>query len=154
MPNDRPERRSDPAGRGSEDPQAPALDEVLARVREAIQARHYSPRTEDTYLMWVRRFVRFFDGRAPATMGSAEVGTFLSSLATGLQLSASTQNQAFSALLFLYREVLGRELAGIHIFSSFHSHLFFIHYILFNSRSESLIALCAPCPSKSTYVLR
>ena len=67
---------------------APALDEVLARVREAIQARQYSPRTEETYLTWVRRFVRFFDGREPATMGSVEVGTFLSSLATGLQRSA------------------------------------------------------------------
>jgi integron integrase len=63
--------------------------------------------------MWVRRYSHFFGKRDPADMGSAEITEFLSSLATRRRVSASTQNQAFSALLFLYRDVLGREVAGL-----------------------------------------
>jgi integron integrase len=80
-------------------------------VREAIRARHYSPRTEKSYVGWVRRFVRFHHLRHPAEMGEAEITAFLSDLATQGRVSASTQNQALSALLFLYREVLGVDLA-------------------------------------------
>lgn len=87
--------------------------DIIEQVRQAIRARHHSPRTEKAYLMWVRRFVRFFDGRDPTQMGAAEIQEFLSSLVTQRGLSASTQNQAFSALLFLYREVLGREIGGL-----------------------------------------
>jgi len=91
-------------------PQPPRL---LERVSVAIRARHYSPRTERAYVGWIRRFVVFHGKRHPDQMGAPEVARYLGHLATQGQVSASTQNQAFSALLFLYREVLGRELAGL-----------------------------------------
>lgn len=103
---------SPPAGPPSavEGPRPPRL---LRRVRDAIRSRHYSPRTEKAYVFWIRKFI-FFNGiKHPAEMGAPEVRSFLSSLATQGKVSASTQNQAFSALLFLYRVVLGRELAGL-----------------------------------------
>jgi integron integrase len=85
----------------------------LTRVREAIRTRHYSIRTEAAYVDWIRRFIVFHGKRHPAEMGPAEVGAFLSHLATERGVSASTQNQARSALLFLYRAVLGAELPGL-----------------------------------------
>ena len=78
-----------------------------------LRARHYSPRTEKAYVAWIRRFILFHGKRHPDGLGAPEVAGYLSHLATKRQVSASTQNQAFSALLFLYREVLGRELAGL-----------------------------------------
>lgn len=81
------------------------------RFREAIRARHYSFRTERAYRGWIRRYVLFHGVRHPGEMGEAEVARFISHLATERRVSASTQNQALSALLFLYREVLGRNLA-------------------------------------------
>jgi integron integrase len=90
-----------------------AVREVLARVQGAIRARHYSRRTEKAYLGWIRRFISVNGGRDPATLGAAEVGQFLSMLAVRGHVAASTQNQAFSALLFLYRDVLERDLAGL-----------------------------------------
>ena len=86
---------------------------LLDRVRQAIRTRHYSPRTEKAYIFWIRRFIFFHDKRHPDQMGSGEVKDFLSSLAVHQKVSASTQNQAFCALLFLYREVLQKELAGL-----------------------------------------
>jgi integron integrase len=86
---------------------------LLDRVRHAIRSRHYSRRTEEAYVGWVRRYIFFHGKRHPAAMGSPEVARFLSSLANEGRVSASTQNQAFSALLFLYREVLRRELSGL-----------------------------------------
>jgi integron integrase len=83
------------------------------RLRLAIRSRHYSPRTEKAYLGWVRRYVAFHGNRDPAALGSAEVARYLASLASEERVAASTQNQAFSALLFLYREVLGKEIAGL-----------------------------------------
>jgi len=71
-----------------------------------LRLRHYSPRTEEAYVHWVRRFVRFCGLRHPRELGTAEVTRFLSSLAVERHVSASTQNQALSALLFLYRDVL------------------------------------------------
>ena len=91
----------------------PRPPRLLRRVREAIRSRHYSPRTEKAYVFWIRRFIFFHGVKHPVEMGSPEVRTFLSSLATEGKVSASTQNQAFSALLFLYRVVLGRELTGL-----------------------------------------
>jgi len=76
------------------------------RVRGAIQARHYSHRTEDAYVGWIKRYIFFHDKRHPAEMGAAEVTRFLTSLAVDGHVAASTQNQALSALLFLYRDVL------------------------------------------------
>jgi integron integrase len=87
---------------------APAGPKLLARVRHAIRLRHYSRNTEQAYVRWVRRFVLFHGMRRPEEMGAAEISAFLSHLAIGAQVSASTQNQALGALLFLYKEVLGR----------------------------------------------
>src|SRR5437879_3599171 len=83
---------------------------LLTLVRRAIRLRHYSRHTEEAYVAWVRRFVRFAGLRHPASLGEAEVERFLSSLAE-LGVSATTQNQAASALRFLYEEVLGRPFA-------------------------------------------
>ncbi|MEM9744679.1 MAG: integron integrase [Pseudomonadota bacterium] len=79
---------------------------LLDQVREAIRVRHYSLRTERAYVGWVRRYVQFHRLRHPSEMGSREVSQFLSYLAVRKSVSASTQNQALNALLFLYREVL------------------------------------------------
>lgn len=79
-------------------------------VRRAIHLRRLSPRTEEAYLHWIRRFVAFHGGRRPAEMGGEHVAAFLSSLATDARVAASTQNQALAALLFLYRDVYGAEL--------------------------------------------
>jgi integron integrase len=80
---------------------------LLDRVRAAIRVRHYSLSTERTYVGWIKRFIYFHQKRHPQDMGAAEVEAFLSALATELAVSASTQNQAKHALLFLYKEVLG-----------------------------------------------
>src|SRR5262245_19742124 len=90
----------------------PRVPRLLDRVREAVRVRHYSRRTERAYVGWVRRFVVWSGKRHPDQMGADDVRRFLTSLANG-RVSASTQNQAFSALIFLYRAVLGRELEGL-----------------------------------------
>ena len=92
-------------------PQAPKL---LDQVRRAITARHYSYRTEKSYIGWIKRFIIFHGKRHPVQMGEAEITAFLSALATQRRVSASTQSQALSALIFLYRAVLGREIDWIH----------------------------------------
>jgi integrase len=79
---------------------------LLDRVRQAIRARHYSRRTEKAYVAWIRRYIFFHGKRRPAEMGAPELTRFLTSLAVEGKVAASTQNQALSALLFLYREVL------------------------------------------------
>jgi len=83
---------------------------LVQRYREELQARHYARRTVATYEQWLRRFLRFHDLRHPRELGSAEVNAFLTHLAVKLRVSASTQNQALSALLFLYRELLESDL--------------------------------------------
>ena len=83
---------------------------LLDTVREALRLRHYSGRTESAYVGWIRRYIVFHEKRHPAEMGAAEVSAFLSSLAVEGGMSASTQNQALAALLFLYGPVLGVEL--------------------------------------------
>jgi integron integrase len=83
---------------------------LIDRLREEIRSRHYSRRTEKAYWYWIRYFVLFHGKRHPAGMGAAEVSAFLSWLATDRNVAAATQNQALSALLFLYRNVLGVEL--------------------------------------------
>jgi integron integrase len=88
---------------------------LLAQVREAMRARHYSKRTEQTYVHWIRRFIFFHEVRHPAEMAEAEVNEFLTHLAVKDKVSASTQNQALCALLFLYRYVLKRQLGDLGI---------------------------------------
>src|SRR5436190_5587264 len=83
---------------------------LLDQVREAIRRKHYSLRTEETYVDWIRRFVRFCDLKHPKDCGAAEVESFLTHLAMVGRVAASTQNQARSAVLFLYKEVLQSEL--------------------------------------------
>ncbi len=91
-------------------PQKPKL---LDQVREAIRVRHYSRRTEKTYCDWVKRFIYFHKLRHPAEMAETEINSFLTHLATREKVSASTQNQALCALIFLYRHVLGREVGDL-----------------------------------------
>jgi integrase len=88
----------------------PRPSRLLDRVREANRLRHGSRSTEKSYIGWIRRFILFHGKRHPAEMGAPEVAQFLSSLAVEGQVAASTQNQALSALLFLYRYVLHQEL--------------------------------------------
>jgi integron integrase len=83
---------------------------LLDRVHIAIRARHFSWRTEKAYIGWIKRFIIFHGKRHPASLGEAEVTAFLSALATRHDVSASTQNQALSAIIFLYRSVLGKNL--------------------------------------------
>jgi integron integrase len=82
----------------------------LDMVRAALRTRHYSRRTEDAYVAWIRRFILFHDKRHPAEMGAPEVSRFLTWLAVDRRVAASTQNQALGALLFLYRAVLDQAL--------------------------------------------
>ncbi len=83
---------------------------LIDRLRGAIRSRGYSRRTEKTYWYWIRYFIHFHGKRHPAQMGAAEVTAFLSWLATERNVAAATQNQALSALLFLYKHVLGQDL--------------------------------------------
>jgi len=86
---------------------------LLGRVRAALRLRHYSRRTEEAYVGWVRRFVRHCGMRHPADLGAEDVRRFLTSLATERVVAAATQNQAASALVFLYGEVLGQPLGAM-----------------------------------------
>jgi integron integrase len=87
-------------------PPVPQPPRLLDRVRAALRARHFSRRTEEAYVAWIRRYIFFHGKRHPAEMGAPELTGFLTSLAVDGHVAASTQNQALSALLFLYREVL------------------------------------------------
>jgi integron integrase len=80
---------------------------LLDQVRSAIRIQHYSPRTEEAYIHWIKRYIFFHNVRHPKDMARPEIEAFLSHLAQRLHVAAPTQNQAFNALLFLYREVLG-----------------------------------------------
>lgn len=93
--------------------QPPTQVKLLDRVRAAVRTRHYSIRTEQAYLGWIKRFILFHDKRHPQAMGEAEISAFLTHLAVDLRVSASTQNQALNALMFLYREVLGIEVGWL-----------------------------------------
>lgn len=86
---------------------------ILDQVRDAIRVKHYSMRTEEAYVHWIKRFTLFHEKRHPLHMGEPEVSKFLSNLAVEGKVSASTQNQALSAILFLYQEVLKQELGWI-----------------------------------------
>lgn len=79
---------------------------LLDQVRDRVRTKHYSIRTEEAYVGWIRRFILFHNKRHPSEMGKREVESFLTHLAVNANVSASTQSQALSALLFLYRDVL------------------------------------------------
>ena len=99
----------------------PAGPRLLDRVRDKIRLKHYSIRTEQAYLDWIKRFIRFHGKRHPAELGPHEVEGFLTDLAVARRVSASTQNQAKSALLFLYKEVLDVELPWLDQVEKAHS---------------------------------
>jgi len=82
---------------------------LLNQVRDEMRRRHYSPRTEETYISWIKRYIRFHGIRHPSEMNKPEIEAFLTHLATKRHVGVSTQNQAFSAILFLYRDVLHLE---------------------------------------------
>jgi integron integrase len=82
---------------------------LLDQVRDAIRTRHYSYRTEEAYVGWIRRFILFHGKRHPAEMGKQEIEQFLTALAVKRRVASSTQNQALAAILFLYKEVLGQD---------------------------------------------
>ena len=86
---------------------------LLDRVRDAIRTLHYSIRTEEAYLLWIKKFILFHGKRHPDEMAEGEVGAFLTYLAVEREVAASTQNQAMSALMLLYRVVLDRPLEGL-----------------------------------------
>jgi integron integrase len=90
-------------------PQSKPNPKLIEQVRNVMRFKHYSLRTERTYWDWIERFIRFHEMRHPGEMGEAEVGAFLTHLAREGKVAASTQNQALSALLFLYKEVLKQE---------------------------------------------
>jgi integron integrase len=90
-----------------------AKPKLLDQVRQAIRRRHYSHRTEKAYVHWMKRFIFFHNKRHPLEMAESEIAQFLSSLATEGRVSASTQNQALNALLFLYHEVLNKKIGLI-----------------------------------------
>jgi len=83
-------------------------------MRAVIRARHYSLRTEETYLSWVKRFILFHGKRHPRDMGVQEVQQFLAHLALEGHVAASTQSQALSAILFLYQQVLKHDIGWLH----------------------------------------
>lgn len=85
----------------------------LEQLRAAIRVRHYSIRTEGSYVHWTVRFITFHDNRHPGDMGEAEVAEFLTHLATERRVAAGTQNQALNALTFMYRHVIERPLAKL-----------------------------------------
>lgn len=99
-----------PATNAAQPTDAQRQPKLLERMRTHLRTRHYSIRTEEAYMDWARRFILFHDKRHPQDMGAAEVEAFLSHLAVDRQVSASTQNQAKAALLYLYKQVLGIEL--------------------------------------------
>lgn len=86
---------------------------LLDQVRIEIRLRHLSYRTEQAYVHWIRRFILFHGKRHPREMGAAEVGEFLTHLAVERRVSASTQNQALNAIVFLYRQVVKADIGGI-----------------------------------------
>ena len=89
-----------------------AKPRLFEQVRNRLRTLHYSYRTEQQYLGWVRRFVLFHHRRHPAELGAPEVEAFLSHLAVDRKVSAPTQNQALAAILFMYRHVLERSFRG------------------------------------------
>ena len=89
------------------------MSELITQMSAALRSRHYSRRTEQAYCLWVRRFIRFHGIRHPADMAEPEINAFLTHLAVDEHVSASTQTQALSALLFVYRHVIVREVGEL-----------------------------------------
>jgi site-specific recombinase XerD len=91
----------------------PEPKKLLDQVRDVLRIKHYSYRTEQTYVDWIKRYIIFHKKRHPKEMGAPEIEAFLAYLAQERHVAASTQNQALSALLFLYKNVLQQEIAAL-----------------------------------------
>ena len=94
-------------------PAAGPRQKLLDRVRHAIRTRHNSPRTEEAYVHWIRRYIVFHGKKHPSTLEAPDISAFLTWLAVERQVSASTQNQALSAVLFLYKHVLAIDVGAV-----------------------------------------
>jgi len=94
-------------------PQEQRPKKLLDQMRDVLQTQHYSIRTEDAYVDWAKRFILFHQKRHPKEMGRVEIEAFLTHLAVDRHVAASTQNQALSALLFLYKKVLRQEVGSV-----------------------------------------
>jgi integron integrase len=99
-------------------PSSAQQKKLLDQVRDVLRTKHYSYRTEETYIDWQRRYILFHNKRHPKEMGAPEIQSFLNHLTSERNVSASTQNQALSAILFLYREVLHKEIDPVLISSA------------------------------------
>ena len=86
---------------------------LLDQVRDVVRTMHYSIRTEQAYIHWIKRFILFHGKRHPLELGEPEISAFLTHLAVDKHVAAATQNQALSAILFLYKQVLKKELAWL-----------------------------------------
>jgi hypothetical protein len=86
---------------------------LIENVRNVIRMKHYSIRTEETYISWIKRYIFFHNNRHPSEMSENEISEFLTYLAVKKNVAASTQNQAFNALLFLYKKVLKQNIGLI-----------------------------------------
>src|SRR5262245_42778502 len=91
----------------------PQIQDLLTRLRNCLRMRHYSIRTEETYVYWIKELLKFHFNRNPEVMQEPDISRFLTHLAVSKKVSASTQNQALSAILFLHRQVLDRNLDWI-----------------------------------------
>jgi integron integrase len=102
-----------PAATPASSSASPQKPKLLDQVRQAMRTRHYSDKTEKAYVHWIKRYIFFHNKRHPAEMSEKEIAQFLSTLASEWHVSASTQNQALNAILFLYRDVLWKEVGYI-----------------------------------------
>ena len=93
-----------------------AKSALLEQVRQTCRLKHFSLKTEKAYLTWIKRFILFNNKRHPKEIGEKEISKYLTFLADKANVSASTQNQAFSAILFLYRDVLE---INCHLFATY-----------------------------------
>ena len=111
QPQPQPQPQPPPPPQPQPPPDRPAR--LMDHLRDALRSRHYSRRTEQAYTLWVRRYIHFHQLRHPAEMAEPEINGFLTHLAVDLKVSSSTQTQALSALLFLYRRVLNIEIGEL-----------------------------------------
>jgi len=86
---------------------------LLDQVRDSIRKRHYSIRTEEAYINWIKQFIIFHGKRHPTELGEKEIAAFISHLATGRKVAASTQNQALNAIVYLYKHILRIEIGDL-----------------------------------------
>jgi site-specific recombinase XerD len=88
-------------------------EKLLDQLRNRIRAKHFSLRTEQNYVQWVKRFILFHQKRHPAEMGAREINEYLTFLAVNANVAAATQNQALNAIIFFYREIINRDIPNI-----------------------------------------